>query len=189
MENENIEIIDTQNEKTEIEDAGAVETTETEETIEVETETEVTYTQADLDKKVQSETDKVRTEYSKKVKELEAKIKELTPVEKTDAEKDYEKRLAELEARERDADMRDALKAKGISNELCKFLRDDVDVEELAGVLESIASDTIKDSAYKPGGHKSGDVMTKEEFKKLSMAEKEKLYQENIELYKTLARR
>ena len=52
----------------------------------VETVEEITYTQADLDKKVQSETDKVRTEYSKKVKDLEAKIKELTPVEKSEKE-------------------------------------------------------------------------------------------------------
>ena len=42
-----------------------------------------TFTQEDVDKKVQSECDKLRTTYTKKIKELEGKIEELSPVEKS----------------------------------------------------------------------------------------------------------
>lgn len=149
----------------------------------------VTMSQADYEKKIQSETDKVRTEYSKKVKELEAKIKELTPVTKSESEIDFENRLAALEAREKALNLSDALNKKGISNELSKFLRDDVDVEALAGVIEGIVGTKLKTNSYVPGGHKSGESMTKEEFRKLSMDEKERIYTENPELFKTLAGR
>ncbi len=65
------------------------------------TEETITLTQTELNKRIQSETDKIRTKYSSDIKALEAKIKELTPVEKSDAEIDFEKRLAALEAKEK----------------------------------------------------------------------------------------
>lgn len=149
----------------------------------------ITMSQVDYDKKIQSETDKVRTEYSRKIKELESKIKELTPKTKTEAEIDFENRLAALEAREKAMNMSDALSKKGISNELSSFLRDDVDVEALAAVIEGIVGTKIKKDSYVPGGHKSGESMTKEDFRKLSMDEKERIYMENPELFKTLSGR
>lgn len=186
MENTNIESTENLNKETEVVESGT-EVSGTEKTTEViEESTEVMYSQSDLDKKVQSETDKVRTEYSKKAKELETKIKELTPIEKSDVEKDYEKRLAELEAREKAANMRDALKEKGISNDFAQFLRDDVDIEALAKVLDGMKNTSLAEYAYKPGNHKSGESMTKEEFRKLSYNEREKIYHENKALYDAL---
>lgn len=152
----------------------------------------VTMTQTELDKKIQSETDKVRTKYSEQIKELEAKVKELTPVQKSEAELDYEKRLAALEAREKAATLNDSLKANGISNEMAKYLKDDVDVSALAETLKSIVGAEVDkhltEEGFVPTGHKSGNPLTKEDFKKMNMSEKERLYAENPDLYKSLSR-
>ena len=152
----------------------------------------VTMTQTELDKKIQSETDKVRTKYSEQIKELEAKVKELTPVQKSEAELDYEKRLAALEAREKAATLNDSLKANGISKEMAKYLKDDVDVSALAETLKSIVGAEVDkhltEEGFVPTGHKSGNPLTKEDFKKMNMSEKERLYHENPDLYKSLSR-
>ena len=152
----------------------------------------VTMTQTELDKKIQSETDKVRTKYSEQIKELEAKVKELTPVQKSEAELDYEKRLAALEAREKAATLNDSLKANGISKEIAKYLKDDVDVSALAETLKSIVGAEVDkhltEEGFVPTGHKSGNPLTKEDFKKMNMSEKERLYAENPDLYKSLSR-
>ena len=90
-----------------VEGTGATDTsgaTDTTDTSGVKTEeTTLTMTQDELNKKIQSETDKLRNQYSKQIKELEAKVKELTPVQKSEAELDLEKRLAAVEAREKAA--------------------------------------------------------------------------------------
>ena len=152
----------------------------------------VTMTQTELDKKIQSETDKVRTKYSEQIKELEAKVKELTPVQKSEAELDYEKRLAALEAREKAATLNDSLKANGISNEIAKYLKDDVDVSALAETFKKIVGTAIDErlteDGFVPTSHKSGNPLTKDNFKKMNMSEKERLYHENPDLYKSLSR-
>ena len=152
----------------------------------------VTMTQTELDKKIQSETDKVRTKYSEQIKELEAKVKELTPVQKSEAELDYEKRLAALEAREKAATLNDSLKANGISNEIAKYLKDDVDVSALAETFKKIVGtavdERLTEDGFVPTSHKSGNPLTKDDFKKMNMSEKERLYHENPDLYKSLSR-
>ena len=165
-----------------------VETGAENETVETVEETK-TYSQEDLDKKVQSETDKVRTEYSKKVKDLEAKIKEFTPVEKSEKEIELEKRLADVEARENAIKLRDSLSAKGIDSELSAYLKSDVDVDALAAVLDKLASDKVRTGGFKPTGHKNGESMSKEDFKKLSYSQKDQLYRDNPELYRELTGR
>jgi len=166
-------------------------TTETVDTVAAGEET-ITMTQTELDKKIQSETDKVRTKYSEQIKELEAKVKELTPVQKSEAELDYEKRLAALEAREKAVALDDSLKANGISKEMAKYLKDDVDVSALAETLKSIVGAEVDkhltEEGFVPTGHKSGNPLTKEDFKKMNMSEKERLYAENPDLYKSLSR-
>lgn len=152
----------------------------------------VTMTQTELDKKIQSETDKVRTKYSEQIKELEAKVKELTPVQKSEAELDLEKRLAAVEAREKAATLNDSLKANGISNEMAKYLKDDVDVSALAETFKKIVGtavdERLTEDGFVPTGHKSGNPLTKDDFKKMNMSEKERLYHENPDLYKSLSR-
>ena len=162
-------------------DAGANKT-ETEETTET-----ITLTQDELDKRIQSAEDKLRTKYSNKIKALEKKIDEMKPVEKSEQEKDYEQRLQALERREKAAALNEALDAKGIDRSIAKYLLDDVNVDDLATVLDTIVASQNKKNSFVPSGHKSGATMTPDEFKKLNMEQKEKIYFENPELYRTLA--
>ncbi len=179
-----------------VEGTGATDTsgaTDTTDTSGVETEeTTLTMTQDELNKKIQSETDKLRNQYSKQIKELEAKVKELTPVQKSEAELDLEKRLAAVEAREKAATLNDSLKANGISNEMAKYLKDDVDVSALAETFKKIVGtavdERLTEDGFVPTGHKSGNPLTKDDFKKMNMSEKERLYAENPDLYKSLSR-
>ena len=52
--------------------------------------------------------------------------------------------------------------------------------------IDSEVQKKIQANGYVPDGHKSGTSITKEDFAKMSMTQKEKLYTENPELYETL---
>lgn len=155
--------------------------------------TEKTFTEAEVNARIQSETDKVRTKYSGKVKELEDEIKKLKPVEKSEAELDLEKRLANLEAREKRMTFLEGMKSKGVSSELADYLKEDVDLDKLAASLTKIVNDTVaervKQTGYKPTDHKSGETVTAEAFAKMSLDEKERLFAENPEIYRSLVGR
>lgn len=163
------------------------------ETNTTETEQTVTMSQADFDKKIQGEADRVRTEYSKKIKELEAKVKELTPVQKTEAEIDFENRLANLEAKEKRMALLDSLTTNGISHDFADYFKNDADIEAFSKIYKSVVDSEVQKkvqaNGYVPDGHKSGTSITKEDFVKMNMTQKEQLYTENPELYKTLCKR
>lgn len=148
----------------------------------------ITLTNEELNKRIQSAEDKLRTKYSAKIKDLEKQIAESKPVEKSEQEKDYEKRLAALEAREKAQALNEALDAKGINRDIAKFLKSDVNVDDFSSVLDVLVSNRNKQNSFVPTGHKSGETMTKEEFKRLSMDAKERLFAESPELYRSLAK-
>ena len=148
----------------------------------------ITLTQSELDKRIQSAEDKLRTKYSKQIKDLEKQIEEAKPVEKSDAEKDYEARLAALEAREKAVALNDALTAKGIDKSIAQFLKSDVDVDALSSYIDTLVTTRNKQNSFVPTGHKSGETMTKDEFRRLGMDAKERLYAENPELYRSLVK-
>lgn len=153
----------------------------------------ITLTADELSKKIQSETDKVRTKYSKEIKELKAKITELTPVEKSQTEIDLENRLKALEERERKMAINESLTAQGLSTEFGGYLKDDTDIETfskfLKGIIDEEVSKRVKNDNYKPDNHKSGDSITKEEFDKMGYGERTKLFNENPDLYQYLSGR
>lgn len=155
--------------------------------------TEKTFTEAEVNARIQSETDKVRTKYAGKVKELEDEIKKLKPVEKSEAEIDFENRLASLEAREKKLNFLENLKAKGVSDELSDYIKEDADLDKLSATLTKIVNNTViervKQTGYKPTDHKSGETVTAEAFAKMSLDEKERLYAENPEIYRSLVGR
>ena len=89
-----------------------------------------------VQKYVQSETDKVRTDYSQKLKTANDELAKLKPVEKSDAEKALEERIAALENREKELANRERamsvaakLKKKELPEGLAKYLTvgDDLD--------------------------------------------------------------
>lgn len=168
---------------------------ETQETVEVKT-----FTEEEVLKKLQSETDKVRTEYSKKIKEMENKIKELSPVEKTQAELDLENRIKSLEDKEKEIQAKElelkvaeTLENNGLTKQLSKYLNlqgvEDIEsyVKEVSEVLSKHLADTSLNNTYKPNKHTATkDVITKEQFNKMSYMERLNIFKTNEELYNKL---
>lgn len=152
-----------------------------------------TFTQEDVDKKVQSECDKLRTSYSKQIKNLEDKIKELTPVELSDTEKELNRRIEELEKSQKEVkfqkaflSLQDTLQSKGIDKALATYLKADVDVDAFVTAFNNAMKEVTKDKGYVPDSHNAGDKITAEEWGKMKYSEKEKISRENPELFKRL---
>ncbi|NFR24920.1 capsid assembly scaffolding protein Gp46 family protein [Clostridium sporogenes] len=164
---------------------------------EIEKETK-TFTEEDLNKKIQSAEDRVRTEYSKKIKDMENKIKELAPVQKSQSELDMEQRIKALEqkekevqAKERLLNINNKLVEKGLPQGLTKFLNVEglEDVETSLNELKEIFNNTALNNSFKPKNHSNAkEVVSKEQFNKMSYMERQKLYETNQELYKKLSK-
>ena len=153
----------------------------------------VTMSKADYDKAIQSAEDKVRGKLSKQIRDLEAKVKELSPVEKTQAEIDVENRLAALEAsekavaeRERKIAVQEKLSANGLDKTLADYIKDDADVDALSSLVEDIVKSRMKASGYVPNDHSSDDKVTPEEFSKWTYSQKAEFAQKQPESYKRL---
>lgn len=144
-----------------------------------------------VNKVIQSETDKVRTEYSKKIKELESKL----PVEPTEEEKALQERIKALDEREKalakkevEANLQGKLKDKGLNEQLAKYLNVE-GVEDLETYLEEVAKVVGNQiEGYKPRGHESNVGVTKEQFSKMSYVERMNLFETNRQLYDTLSK-
>lgn len=153
----------------------------------------VTMSKVDYDKAIQSAEDKVRGKMAKEIRDLQAKIKELSPVEKTQAEIEIEERLAKLEASENEIksqknrlDMQEKLSANGLDKTLADYIKDDADVDKISALVEDIVKSRMKANGYVPSDHGSTDKVTPEEFKKWSYSKKEKFAVEHPESYKRL---
>ena len=145
-------------------------------------------------KLVQSETDKVRTDYSTKLRTANDELAKYKPTEKSESEKALEERLTALETKEKEiADkeramtIADKLKAKGLPSELGEYLNigDDID-----GSIEKVGTaigNYFLANGNKPTNHNTNKGITKSDFAKMSYGERAKLFQENTELYKALA--
>lgn len=156
----------------------------------------VTMSKADYDKAIQSAEDKVRGKYSKEINELKAKVQELSPVEKSQAEIELENRIAALEESERNIaeqkrklDFQENLSNKGLDKSLVDFLKDDTDVDALVSVIDEIVKSRMKSNGYVPTEHSSDDKVTPEEYKKMSYSEKVALSEKSPELFKRLSGR
>lgn len=156
----------------------------------------VTMSKADYDKAIQSAEDKVRGKYSKEINELKAKVQELSPVEKSQAEIELENRIAALEESERNIaeqkrklDFQENLSNKGLDKSLIDFLKDDTDVDALVSVIDEIVKSRMKSNGYVPTEHSSDDKVTPEEYKKMSYSEKVALSEKSPELFKRLSGR
>ena len=149
---------------------------------------------AGVQKYLQSETDKVRTDYSKKLKTANEELSKWKPAEKTESEKALEERIkaleekeAQLSAMERSQKIASKLKSKGLPEELAQYISvgDDIDADvEKVGVA---LGNYFLNANFKPESHASNKGITKEQFRKMSYLERTKLYKENSELYKLLS--
>ena len=143
-----------------------------------------------INKILQSEGDKIRTEYSKKIKDLEGKLpKEMTPEEKAMADriKALEDKEKELNKRERLTKVESTLESKGLNKELSKYLN--LDVENLETYLEDVVKTMESQVNFKPTGHTNGGTkITKEDFKNMSYTDRVNLYNTNKTLYDALSK-
>lgn len=143
---------------------------------------------ANVEKYLQSETDKVRTKY---VQEL-AKYK---PVEKTEAEikldervRALEEREKELAAKERSVTIANKLKEKGLPEELSNFIKVGENIDEDIEKVGNALGNYFLNTNFKPESHANNKGITKEQFRKMSYMQRCKLYEENPELYKILSK-
>ena len=145
-----------------------------------------------VNKIIQSETDKVRTEYSKKIKDLEGKL----PKQMTDEEKALDERIKALEEREKAiaekeymATVQGKLKDKGLNEQLAQYLNVQ-GVEDLETYIEDIAKvigSQIQE--YKPKSHEGiSTKVTKEQFSKMNYMERMNLFENNRALYDALSK-
>ncbi len=158
--------------------------------------TPVTYTEDEVTKKIKSAEDELHKKYSKQIGDLEAQIKKLSPVEKSEAELELEKRIAALEASEKDiADrekkiaVQEKLSANGLDKGLADYLKDDADIDALSSLVDGILKARMKENGYKPVDHSSDDKITPEEFSKWPYSKKAEFAERHPEAYKRLRAR
>lgn len=148
-----------------------------------------------VNKLVQSESDKVRTDYSAKLKAVTQELNQYKPKTKTETEialeervKAIEEREKELSAKERANQISEKLKAKGIPGELSKYLNvgDDIegDIEKVGAALGSY----FLRQGDKPTNHTTNKGLTREDFARMSYAERVRLFKEDNDLYKMLSK-
>ena len=149
---------------------------------------------ASVQKYVQSETDKVRTDYSQKLKTVNEELLKYKPVEKTEQEKSWEARIkaleekeAELNAKERSQQIASKFKAKGLPEELAQYISIGENIDEDVDKVGAALGNYFLNANYKPESHASNKGLTKEQFRNMSYMERSKLYKENPELYKMLS--
>lgn len=138
---------------------------------------------------LQSEGDKIRTKYNKEIKELKEKL----PVEKTEQDLVFEKKLKAIEEKEQSIakqeqlnNLSKQLSDKGINGELAKYLNvaEDGQLDEL---FKLIAGDNS--NSYKPSNHQNANSsITKEQFARMTYAERTSLYNTDKELYDILSK-
>lgn len=142
---------------------------------------------------VQSETDKVRTDYSAKLKTANDEIAKYKPIEKSDAEKALEERIAALETKEREIANKEKamtiaskLKEKELPEGLAKYLNVGDDMDKSIEDLGAMFGNYFLTGSNKPSNHTTNKGITKDDFKKMSYSQRAKLYSENPQLYQAL---
>lgn len=153
----------------------------------------ITMSKSDYDKAIQSAEDRVRTKYTKDIKALEEKVASLTPPVKTDKERAFEQRLADLEKKEKEAETREktlklktALQSHNIDVGIADYLNPDIDAEAFSVDIEKIVTERLAAGGYKPTGHQTNKPISKAEYDKLSYDEKAELYRRDPDAWKRL---
>ena len=152
----------------------------------VENQENITMSKDDYAKAIQSAEDKLRTNYSKQIKELQEQISKLTPKEKSQSEIDFENRLKALEQKEKKMQLYETLQSKNIDKSLADYLKDDVDIDKFSTVFENLVNSKITSTGYKPTGHPNNETISKDKWQKMNYSEKQEFYNSNPELAKKL---
>lgn len=152
-------------------------------------------TKAQVERLIQSETDRVRTEYSQKLKTVNEELSQYKPKEKSESEKALEERIAKLEAREKELANKEQsmtlaskLKEKNLPTELAKYINVGDDMDKTIEEVGAMFGNYFLDGTNRPTNHSTNKGITKKEFQKMGYAERAKLYSENPQLYEALSK-
>ena len=146
-----------------------------------------------VQKYVQSETDKVRTDYSQKLKTVNEELAQYKPKEKSDVEKALEDRISALEAKEKELANKEKamtiankLKEKELPEGLAKYLSVGDDVDKAIDEVGALFGNYFLEGSNKPTNHNTNKGITKKDFQKMGYMERTKLFQENPQLFEIL---
>lgn len=165
------------------------------------------YLESQLQAKIQSEGDKIRTKYNTeingyktKITDYDKTIEELTakiPVTKTESElkveqmiKEYDEEKKALAREKMEIQFQKQLKDKGLNEQLQKYVKFE-GVEDLETYLTEFADIIGKQAnanSYKPSNHTQTTNITKADFSKMNYQERANLYNTNKELYDSLSK-
>lgn len=165
-----------------------------------------TYTQEEVLALLQSESDKrVNQALAKQKKQYEKQLSlsKLDGDEREKAEREnriteLEQMIAEMNIERNKSELKSVLSSRGLSAEFADILNisDDIEASQAnidkldklfkAAVRAEVEKRLAGTAPKGNGGATNTDAMTKEEAKKMSMAERQKLYNSNPELYKKL---
>lgn len=161
-----------------------MENTEVKETVEQ----TKTYTKEDVEKIIQSESDKVRTKYNKQIKALEEELQTLRPITPSKEEIALKERIEALNKKELEFRVMENLENKGLNKQLVKYLNIQGADEDLETYLEEFAEVIKKQTNnFIPKDHNSKKMaISKEEFNKMSYLQKQDLYVKDKDLYNKL---
>lgn len=175
--------------------------------VETTTEETKTYTQEEVLALLQSETDKrvsqaLKTQQKKYEKQLS--LSKLDGDEREKAEKDnriaeLEEQLAAFQIERNRSELKSVLSSRGLSAEFADLIAISDDIEESQNKIDTLdklfkeaVRKTVEERLAATGGAPKGNgvsisgEVTKEAFKKMSLAEQSKIAKENPELYKRL---
>ena len=172
-----------------------------------ETETAKTYTQDELLALIQSESDRRVTEALKKVQkkhEKELSLSKLDGDAREKAEKDNEiaelrEKLAQFEIEKNRSELKSVLSSRGLSAEFADIIVINDDLEQSQENIDKLdklfkkavtaeVEKRLAGSAPKGNGTTSPGTVTKESFRKMSLAAQQALRQSEPELYNSLTR-
>lgn len=165
-----------------------------------------TYTKEEVLALIQSESDKrVNQALNKQKKQYERQLSlsKLDGDEREKAEREnriteLEQMIAEMNIERNKSELKSVLGSRGLSAEFADILNisDDIEASQAnidkldklfkAAVRAEVEKRLAGTAPKGNGGATNTDAMTKEEAKKMSMAERQKLYSSNPELYKKL---
>jgi hypothetical protein len=148
-----------------------------------------------VNKLIQGAEDRIRTDYSKRLKDVNDELLKYKPVEKSDTEKALEQRISALETKEKElADkeramtIADKLKEKGLPSELANYLNVGDNVDKTVESVGAMFGNYFLEGTNKPSNHVSNKGLTKQDFRKMSYSDRAKLYAENPTLYQALSK-
>lgn len=144
-----------------------------------------------VQKYVQSREDRVRTDYSNKLKDVNnefSKYKSETEIQLEERIKALELKEQEIANRERAMKISSKLNEKGLPSELAKYLNLGEDIDESIEEVGSVVNNYFLNAGNKPGNHSKQQSITREQFRKMSYMERSQLLDTNPELFKALSR-